>query len=359
MSKNIIGEQCLICGAEALLKTAEQKGYQAPTKYNIYHCASCNTSFALPRINTDSLYQIIYENREKVPGYDRYWKYYHTIKNMDSPIDYLANTESAYLGLVYTLKYILKISKESNILEIGSGLGYTIYALRKDGYVNAYGLDISQKAIEEANRYFGDYYICSDARTYVKDFGGNKYDFIYLTEVIEHIENPVEFISDILPLLNKGGCIVMTTPDKSIYPDNMVWVSDKPPVHYWWFSDNSFRKIAERLDLEVSFLNWSKYYSNHKRELINMKSVELFTNTHVFDEDNRLIEHKQMNFDKKLKSLRIFPDWVKQTYLYRKITLSSIRFFQNQLRESAGQNLQPCVLFFKRNKYVFKNLSSE
>jgi SAM-dependent methyltransferase len=272
----------------------------------------------LPRINTDSLYQLIYENGEKVPGYDRYWKYYHKVKFVDSPIDYLANAELAYWSLVHTLKHILKIPKEACILEIGSGLGYTIYALRKNGYVNAYGLDISQKAVEEANKQFGNYYICSDARTYIKDSGGKKYDFIYMTEVIEHIENPVEFINNILPLLNKGGHIVMTTPDKSVYPDNAVWASDKPPVHYWWFSDNSFRKIAERLDLEVSFLNWSKYYNKHKRELINAKIDELFADTYIFDENNKLIAHGDI--EKKLKSVRIFPNWVKQTYLYRKIT---------------------------------------
>jgi hypothetical protein len=77
MLNNVMGEQipivkCQICGEESLLKTTEQKGYKAFELYCIYHCASCNTSFSLPRINTDSLYQLIYENGENVPGYGRY-----------------------------------------------------------------------------------------------------------------------------------------------------------------------------------------------------------------------------------------------------------------------------------------------
>jgi SAM-dependent methyltransferase len=311
------GAKCQICGEDTLLKTTEQKGYRAFELYSIYHCVSCNTSFALPRVNTDSLYQLIYENGEKVPGYGRYWNYYHKVKSMDSPIDYLANAEPAYWSLVHSLKHILKIPKDAHILEIGSGLGYMTYSLRRDGYMNAYGLDISQKAIEEANRQFGDYYMCSDARTYSKN-SDSKYDFVYLIEVIEHIENPVDLINDILPLLNKGGHIMMTTPDKSIYPDSAVWATEKPPIHYWWFSNNSFRKIAEQLDLKVSFLNWTEYYKNHKRELINTKIDELLADTYFFDENNRLIEPG--NIGKKLKSFRIFPDWIKQTYLYRKIT---------------------------------------
>ncbi|MDR0613461.1 MAG: hypothetical protein LBG45_08325 [Dysgonamonadaceae bacterium] len=89
-------------------------------------------------------HQLIYENGEKVPEYDRYWSYYHKVKSIDSPIDYPADAEPAYWSLVHTLKHILKIPKEANILEIGSAWAYTIYAQRKDGYMNAYGLDISQ-----------------------------------------------------------------------------------------------------------------------------------------------------------------------------------------------------------------------
>jgi SAM-dependent methyltransferase len=252
-----------------------------------------------------------------VPGYGRYWNYYNKVKSMKSPIEYLANAEPAYWSLVHSLKNILKMPKDAHILEIGSGLGYMTYSLRKDGYINTYGLDISQKAIDEASRHYGDYYICSDARTCSKN-SDSKYDFIYLIEVIEHMENPVELISDILPLLNKGGHIMMTTPDKSIYPDSVVWATEKPPIHYWWFSDHSFKKIAAQLDLNVSFFNWSKYYRNHKRELINTKIDKLLTDNYFFDQNNQLIESG--NIEKKLKSHRIFPDWIKRTYLYKKIT---------------------------------------
>ena len=236
---------------------------------------------------------------------------------MDSPIDYLANAEPAYWSLVHSLKNILKIPKDAHILEIGTGLGYMTYSLRKDGYMNAYGLDISQKAIEEACKQFGDYYICADARIYAKNCAV-KYGFIYLMEVIEHMENPVELIKNILPLLNKGGYIMMTTPDKSVCPDSVIWATDKPPIHYWWFSDLSFKKMAGQLDLKVSFLNWTEYYKNHKRGLVNTKIDEILADNYFFDRNNQLIESE--NIGKKLKSSLIFPDWIKRTYLYRSIT---------------------------------------
>ncbi|MDR0420569.1 MAG: hypothetical protein LBH30_03850, partial [Prevotellaceae bacterium] len=78
-------EKCQICGNHALLKTITQKGYKEFDLYKIYHCPSCNTSFALPRVNTNETYQLIYENAEKIPGYNRYWNYYNKIKLMDSP----------------------------------------------------------------------------------------------------------------------------------------------------------------------------------------------------------------------------------------------------------------------------------
>jgi SAM-dependent methyltransferase len=316
-------KECLLCGAQMLnnvrggVKTKTQKGYQEFELYSIYHCPSCNTSFSLPRPDTDAIYQLIYENGNKVPGYNRYWKYYDEIKNQRNPIGYLANLEPAYWALIHTLKKTLNVSKEANILEIGSGLGYTTYALRKDGYCNAVGLDISQKAVDEATKEFGAFYICADAYKYAKETS-RKYEVIFMTEVIEHIENPVELIKNLISLLAKGGTLVMTTPDKSIYPDDVTWATDRPPVHCWWFSDKSFDYLSKYLNMDLSFVDFTEYYIHHTRELINLKlNDSLFNGDYIFDKDNSLKETKGI---KNLKSLYILPGWIKKTCLYKQIS---------------------------------------
>jgi 2-polyprenyl-3-methyl-5-hydroxy-6-metoxy-1,4-benzoquinol methylase len=340
---------CLLCKETANLKTETQKGFQEFDLYRIYHCPHCNTSFSLPRPNTNAIYQLIYEKGNKIPGYNRYWKYYNEIKYQKNPIEYLANSESAYWALIHALKRTLKVPKQANILEIGSGLGYMTYALRKDGYSNAIGLDIAQKAVDKASEEFGRFYICSDAYKYAKETS-LKYDIIFMTEVIEHIENPVELIRALISLLNNDGTLVITTPDKSIYPDHVIWATDKPPVHCWWFSDKSLKYLAKYFKMEVSFVDFTEYYINHNRELINMKLIDPLFNRYVFDKDNQLIETKSI---KDLKSFYVLPDWIKNTYLYRKLSPVIYPMLMKSIkRVDRNKSNTICALFTYENSKI-------
>jgi 2-polyprenyl-3-methyl-5-hydroxy-6-metoxy-1,4-benzoquinol methylase len=269
----------------------------------------------MPRPDTDAIYRLIYKNGDKVPGYNRYWKYYTEIINQRDPVTYLTNSEPAYWSFVHALKNILNVSKEAAILELGSGLGYMVYALRKDGYSNVFGLDIAQEAVERAKR-FGEFYICEDMYKYAQKTS-QKYDVIFMTEVIEHVEDPQKLIKCLIPLLKDGGTLLMTTPDKSIYPDHVIWATERPPVHCWWFSEMSFRFLAQYFNMNISFVDFTKYYTIHKRELINMKLDEMLFNSYIFDKDNQV---KEIQGIKSLKSFRILPEWLKKTCLYRKIS---------------------------------------
>jgi SAM-dependent methyltransferase len=145
------------------------------------------------------------------------------------------------------------------ILEVGSGLGYLTYSLVKAGY-DAKGLDISESAVKQASGRFGNYYLCGDVRQLaISDQG--KYDYVISTEVIEHIDDPSGFMGAILSLLKPGGKAIITTPGKSAYPDDIIWASDLPPVHLWWFSEESIKYIASQLNASVKFID--KYGSEN------------------------------------------------------------------------------------------------
>jgi 2-polyprenyl-3-methyl-5-hydroxy-6-metoxy-1,4-benzoquinol methylase len=335
----------LLCGNVALLKTNTQKGYQAPELYSIYHCPACNTAFSLPRPDTGNLYQLIYEKGNIMPSYDRYWKYYNEIENQNNPLDYLANSEIAYWALVRVLKKTLNVSKDANILELGSGLGYTTYALRKDGYVNAFGLDIAKEAVDKAIAKFGQFYICADAAKYAQT-SSTKYDVIFMTELIEHVENPKQLLENLIPLLKNGGSFVMTTPDKSIYNDDVAWATDRPPVHCWWFSDKSFYYLADYLHMNATFVDFSEYYSNHQRLLINVRLYEALCNTHIFDTSNQLIASEHVSG---LKSFRILPGWIKKTSLYKTLSWLIYPLLSDSMKRiSKKKSATLCVLLTLR-----------
>lgn len=252
---------CLLCGSPAVLRHAEYPGYMKPDKFRIYHCTSCKAGFSLPRTDTSSIYNIIYNNAERVPGYSRYMSYAGIVKEISDPFGYLAATFEAYWGVKEILSQNKLTGKDIKILEVGSGLGYLTYSLVKAGY-DARGLDISESAVKQAAGRFGDYYICGDVRQ-LANSGPMRYDYVISTEVIEHIDDPAGFMGAILSLLKPGGKAIITTPGKSAYPEDIIWASDLPPVHLWWFSEEAIRYIATRLDASVKFIDYSRFYKKN------------------------------------------------------------------------------------------------
>jgi SAM-dependent methyltransferase len=155
-----------------------------------------------------------------------------------------------------------KPKNETSIIEAGSGLGYLTYALNTEGY-KALGIDISQDAVEKAIKKFGSNYICANIYEYAEKHQ-NKYDIVVLTEVIEHIEEPIKFLRSLCLMLKQGGRIILSTPNKTIYPANVFWATDLPPVHLWWFSETSMRYIGKTLGMNTVFTDFTDYYKNRK-----------------------------------------------------------------------------------------------
>ena len=251
--------KCIICNQLAGITLDNLEGYQQGEYFKIYNCKNCDTSFAWPHIINEKIYDDIYSQASITPGYSRYAGYATEIISQKDPLDYLANKEGVY----FSIKEILEnnTEKKIQILEVGSGLGYLTYAIRKKGY-NIVGLDISFDAVEQAKKKFGDYYICEDIYKYGKNNVG-KFDVIILTEVIEHISNPGGFCDTLLTLLKNGGQLIITTPNKSSFSPGEIWETELPPVHLTWFSETSFKILAEQKRLSISFFDFSKFNKNH------------------------------------------------------------------------------------------------
>ncbi|MEI7423466.1 MAG: class I SAM-dependent methyltransferase [Prolixibacteraceae bacterium] len=267
------GEQitaCSICGGQPGLKHGFCPGYQQPDTYQIYHCSHCNTAFALPRHATDALYETIYKLSDKIPGYERYHRYTREIKDHNNPLEYLAQAEEAYWGVKVALQQLVKDKSSTTILEIGSGLGYLTYALNQAKY-NVLGLDISQTAVERAINNFGAHYLFTDLFEYATTHPAT-FDVVILTEVMEHVENPLAFITALNKLLKPGGHAIITTPNKSFYFKDILWSTELPPVHFWWFSETSITRLANHAGMQISFIDFSAFYQN-RYLAIDMKKL--------------------------------------------------------------------------------------
>lgn len=254
---------CLLCGNPAELKFKNHTGYQTSTHYDIHHCSHCNTAFPMPHQVDEEIYNHIYRQPDKIPGYDRYLTYADMVLKVRNPLNYLAKSEDVYWAIKTFLSK--KNKKNLKVLEIGCGFGYLTYALAKSGYTIK-GVDISQHAIDQAKQRYGDHYVCCN----VNDMEG-QYDVLILTEVVEHIPDIKEFFGALYNLLKPGGEIVLTTPNKSFYPKDILWESEAPPVHLWWFSEESMIHLARHFKCSLEFIDFKKRHDldNHYPHLSN------------------------------------------------------------------------------------------
>lgn len=250
---------CLICFGESVIIDDSFPGYIKNTWFKINFCTECGCSFVLPKLdNISELYNLIYTHSKKLSGYRRYEKYRQIIKFSPFPrIESLASIEDCYWGLLQAIRSQEKnVEKKADlkILEIGSGLGYTTYALRKSGY-DVLGYDISSTAVQSATKDFGPYYSAVPFER-LKDQYSNGFDIIFLTEVIEHISEPVAFIDSLQALLKKDGCMIVTTPNRLTSTDDEIWSVTEPPIHYWWFSPKSIDTLAKRIGLNAKYVDF-------------------------------------------------------------------------------------------------------
>ena len=247
---------CYAC-SENLEINGEMLGYIEGTKFKILECKSCGASFADPHTSNQLTYEYIYKNKDTTPGYSRYFDFSQKIKHTVSPLKYLASSETMYNGLKILIDDI-KINNISKALDVGCGYGYLTYALNKYG-LQTKGIDISKEAISNAISNYGNYFINGDF--FKIDNINDKFDLICMLEIIEHVDDPKKYIDKAWSLLNPGGVLYISTPNKNFYKKKLIWESDIPEVHISLFTESSIKKMFEGKDyISLDFIN-SKFHN--------------------------------------------------------------------------------------------------
>ena len=125
------------------------------------------------------------------------------------PIGYNAESEITNIRINEVLDEFEKFRNTNNMLDVGCGPGIFLVEAKKRGW-NVYGTEYTDKQIE----YLND----RDIKTFKgkltnEAFEPDFFDVIISSEVIEHINNPVEEMQHFNRLLRKGGLVYITTPN--------------------------------------------------------------------------------------------------------------------------------------------------
>jgi 2-polyprenyl-3-methyl-5-hydroxy-6-metoxy-1,4-benzoquinol methylase len=154
--------------------------------------------------------------------------------------------------LNYHQFFLDNISSEDHVLDIGCGNGSSAYDLsRKASHITA--IDISERNIETAKNKFKSNnidYITGDATKYnfKEDF-----DVIILSNVLEHIENRIDFLNDIKKLAPKILIrIPLITRDwLSVYKKEKGSSYLLDPTHFIEYTEEEFESEMHSAGLHI------------------------------------------------------------------------------------------------------------
>ncbi len=116
--------------------------------------------------------------------------------------------------------FFQELPKDVAILDYGCGIGQFLYFLKKEGFKNIIGIDVSKTQIDIAFKMQPDvdFRHVENATKFLQE-NTEKYNVVVLNDVLEHIEvqNTINLMKNIYNSIRPGGVVIIKTIN-SAYP---------------------------------------------------------------------------------------------------------------------------------------------
>lgn len=212
------------CPACLLNEKHEPSGFWK--EYSFFRCSGCGVIFCLPRKN---------------PGREWY----------EDSLIHQGLSNFLYTQVIWYHKQFLDdpVVYGKTLLDVGCGTGNFLNLAQKK--YDVWGIDFNRASINIAKERFGLANVfAADLDVFTKQNAGKKFDVITSFEVMEHQDAPAEFLRRIKGLLNPGGYIAISVPNRNSRL-NSLGEADKPPNHLVWWDAHSLRACLERAGFEI------------------------------------------------------------------------------------------------------------
>lgn len=202
-----------------------------------YKCLDCDVEFFWPQPSQeeiDNIYQKDYYKSWGIDGGDNGRSRSMKIATFDR-----------YIG------FIKKYKNTGKLLDVGCAFGYLLEAA-KDGGFDIYGVELSKFSSNIAQNKFGEK-IFNKQLEDVK-FQDEYFDVITMSDLIEHIPKPQDFLKEVRRILRKDGIIVIITPDTDSFSRKILgyknWFHYKPE-HLFYYNKKSLNNLLDKFDFNI------------------------------------------------------------------------------------------------------------
>lgn len=227
--RDVLARWDAIVGPSAAAEYAPDYAAEIDTEMRLMRCGVCGFGCFSPAISgTAAFYSAITENDYYTP--DK-WEFERAIQDL------------AALGA-------------RRVLDVGCGSGHFLKQLRAAcPNVSAAGYDTNAQLIEGLVE-VGFEGVVGPVETLLSRAGDlESFDAICLFQVLEHVVDPLVFVSSFAALLRSGGTMIITTPDAAgpirLLPEALT---ELPPHHLTQWTEPAFRSMLPRLGLDIILL---------------------------------------------------------------------------------------------------------
>ncbi len=169
----------------------------------------------------------------------------HYVNTIEKTTDDTFKTEAEK----YTIPFVIPYVKEGGkVLDIGAGFGQILYLLRKLKHVSIYGIEPDPYSRQVAKEKIG---IELSADTIEEFLAKNteKYDYIHLEQVFEHLLDPLVLLKGIANMLTPEGVLYIGVPgtyNYAVAPDRFFELA-----HTYGYTPATLRLFAEKAGLKI------------------------------------------------------------------------------------------------------------
>jgi len=218
------------------MKEVYDDRYGYPGCFSLLKCPECSHTFLDGAFSTEAL-RNLYSNYYPRSTFDvKNYRPYQEVKGFGAWFD---GAMSA------TFRWV---PRNVRILDIGCGFGESLGYHQARG-CDVYGVEADENIRRVADRFGYKVHVgLFDSNVYE----GNFFDYVTMSQVIEHVTDPVETLNGIKRILKPEGVAILSTPNANGWGARVFgrrWINWHVPYHLQFFSVRSMRLAAERAGL--------------------------------------------------------------------------------------------------------------